>query len=605
MLSNFLRTPRSRHGRRAGFTLVETLVSAAVFAVVAVGIYNAYTAVLTVISSSRAKIVAMDLANEEFEIIRNLPYADVGIMSGIPAGKLNHVQTLTRSGYAFTATTTVRNIDDPFDGTLGGSPNDLSPADNKLVEIEIGCVACKNFQPIFVNTKVAPKNLETASTNGALFIKVLDANGQPVPDANVHVENNARTPAIMIDDSTNVNGMLQIVDAPPDVNAYEITVTKSGYTTDKTYKPGAVGNPNPLKPHATVALQQVTQASFVIDRVSELDISTVTKTCAAVPSVGLSVAGTRLIGGNPDVLKYSQNHTTSGAGLKVLQNMEWDTYNIALNDATYDIVGTNPAVPMALAPNNTQTLQLVVAASRPKTLVVSVKDSGSGLPLASSTVELTQGAFDETLITGRGFLAQTDWSGGSGQDVFTDATQYKTSSNVDVTAPSGEVKLHNSFGTYETNGTLVSSTFDTGSASNFHQLFWLPADQPPAAGSQSARLQIATNNDGETWDFKGPDGTAGTYYTAAISDISAAHDNDRYLRYKIFLSTDDTSVTPNISDVSFTFTSSCVPPGQVAFTDLDSGNYVLSVWRDGYTSASIPISLTGSWQSIDVPLTPQ
>lgn len=580
-------------------------MSAALFAVVAVGIYHAFTTVLSVISTSRSKIIAMDLANEQFEIIRNLPYSDVGLVSGVPLGKLSHVQTLTRSGYVFTATTTIRNIDDPFDGTLGGSPNDLSPADNKLVEIEIGCEACKNFQPIFVNTKVAPKNLETASTNGALFIKVLDANGQPVSDANVHVENNAQTPAIMIDDSTNVNGMLQIVDAPPGVNAYEITVTKSGYTTDKTYKPGAAGNPNPLKPHATVALQQVTQASFVIDRVSEMDISTVTKTCAAVPGIAMSVKGTRLIGTNPDVLKYSQSQTTNGSGLKALTNLDWDTYGITLSDPNYDIVGTNPSLPMSLAPNNTQSLQLVVAHKDPNSLLVSVKDSGTGLPLASSTVELTKGSYDETLLTGRGFLSQTDWSGGADQETFSDATRYLASLNVDVTAPVGETKLHNSFGTYETSGELTSSTFDTGSISNFHQLFWLPADQAPAAGAGSVRMQIATNNDGQTWDFKGPDGTASTYYTSPVSDISSAHDGDRYLRYKIFLQTADSSVSPNISDVSFTFTSACVPPGQVIFTDLDSGNYVLSVWREGYTMASTPVTVNQSWQSQDVLLTPQ
>lgn len=584
---------------------MEVLVSAALFAIVAVGIYNAFTTVLTVISTSRSKIIAMDLANEQFEIIRNLPYSDVGLVSGVPLGKLPHVQTLTRSGYVFTATTTIRNIDDPFDGTLGGSPNDLSPADNKLVEIEIGCTACKNFQPLFVNTKVAPKNLETASTNGALFIKVLDANGQPVADANVHVENNARTPAIVIDDSTNVSGMLQIVDAPPGVNAYEITVTKSGYTTDRTYTPGAVGNPNPLKPHATVALQQVTQTSFVIDRVSELDVSTVTKTCTAVPGIAMSVKGSRLIGSNPDVLKYSQNQTTNGSGLKALTNLDWDTYGITLTDPNYDIVGTNPSLPMSLAPNNTQGLQLVVAHKDPNSLLVSVKDSGTGLPLASSTVELTKGTYDETLLTGRGFLSQSDWSGGADQETFTDATQYLASLNVDTTSPVGEIKLHDSFGTYETTGQLTSSTFDTGSASNFHQLFWLPADQAPAAGAGSVRMQIATNNDGQTWDFKGPDGTASTYYTSPVSDISSAHDGDRYLRYKIFFQTADTSVTPNISDVSFTFTSSCVPPGQVIFTDLGSGNYVLSVWRDGYTMASTPVTVNEAWQSQDVLLTPQ
>ncbi len=597
---------RMMRARGRGFTLVETLVSAAVFAIVAVGIYNAYTAVLSVITVSRAKVVAMDLANEEFEIIRNMPYANVGLVSGIPLGVIAPVQTLTRSGYTFTATTTIRNIDDPFDGTLGGSPNDLSPADSKLIEIEIGCATCKNFQPIFVNTRVAPKNLETASTNGALFVRVLDANGQPVPDANVHIVNNVASPSIVIDDTTNVSGVLQIVDAPPGVNAYQITVTKSGYTTDKTYTPGAMGNPNPLKPHATVALQQVTQTSFVIDRISSVNISTVTTTCSPVPSVDLLLQGTRLIGTSPDVFKYSQNQITGADGLRSLANMEWDTYNVTITDTGYDIIGTNPPLPLSLLPNNTQSLQFVMAPKNPRTLVVSVIDSATDLPLASSTVRLEgPSGYDETFVTGRGFINQTDWSGGGGQASSTDLTRYFSSASLDTASPAGELKLHDSFGVYETNGELISSTFDTGSASNFHQLFRLPVDQPPAAGVGSVKMQIATNNDTETWNFVGPDGTPGTYYTSATAQIHSSHDNDRYLRYKVFFNTDDTAVSPNVSDIAFTFTSSCVPPGQVAFSDLASGTYDLTVSREGYTTVSTSVSVGSPWQTEDVVLTAQ
>lgn len=590
---------------KRGFTLVEVVVGAAIFSIVAVGIYNAYTGVLQVISASRSKIVAMDVANEQFEIIRNIPYAEVGVVSGIPSGSIPRVQTLVRSGYTFIATTTIRNIDDPFDGTLGGSPNDLSPADNKLVEVEIHCPTCKNFAPIFVNTRVAPKNLETASTNGALFVRVLDANGQPVPDASVHIENNQVSPAIVIDETTNVDGMLQIVDAPPGVNAYEITVTKSGYTTDKTYTPGAVANPNPLKPHATVAVQQVTQVSLVIDRVSGLDITSVTETCAPVPLVDFDVSGTRLIGTNPDVLKYSNDTQTNGSGTLSLSNLEWDTYGIDLEDDDYDLAGSNPPLPMSLVPDNRQNLQLIVQNKDPRSLVISVKDAGTSLPLASSTVKIENGAFEETRITGRGSITQTDWSLGGGQSTSTDAARYLSSANIDDNNPAGEIKLHDSFGTYEVNGELVSSTFDTGSASNFHQLLWQPIDQPPAAGANSVRMQIATNNNTTSWNFVGPDGSASSYYTSGISDISSVHNNQRFLRYKVFFDTADTSLTPNISSVSFTFTSSCVPSGQVVFNDLDSGTYTVTVSRPGYVDSTIDVSVAGGWQQYDVLLTPQ
>ncbi len=591
---------------KSGFSLVELLVGVSVFLIVAMSTYEAFTTTFSLISASRSKIVAMDLANEQFEIARNMPYADVGIVAGIPAGEIPRVQTLVRSGYTFIVTTTVRNIDDPFDGTIGGEPNDLSPADNRLVEIQVDCPSCKNFVPVFVNTRVAPKNLETASTNGALFIQVLDASGQPVPDASVHVVNNQAIPAIVIDDTTNIGGMLQIVDAPPGVNAYEITVSKTGFTTDRTYTPGAAGNPNPVVPHATVVLQQVTQISFVIDRLSTIKASSVTQTCTPVPNIDFSLRGTRLIGTNPDVLKYDADHMTDDDGLKTISNLEWDTYSLLSNDGSFDLTGTSPIFPLNLIPNSVQDLQLTVAPKNPRSLLVIVKDNATELPLASSTVHLEGqgGGYDNTLITGRGFLGQTDWSSGGGQGTSTDPARYFSSQRVENNDPAGEIKLNGSFGAYDEEGSLISSTYDTGSGSNFHQIFWQPIDQPPATGAGSVKLQIATNNDTTTWNFLGPDGTAGSFYTSANQNIHPVHNGDQFLRYKIYLSTENTSFTPNISDISFTFTSACVPPGQVIFSGLGSGMYNLNVSKENYADFSGTVDMSGQWQQFEVFLSP-
>lgn len=595
-----------KSGFTLGFTLVEVLIGAALFLVISLGIYGAFSSVLAVISASRAKIIAMDLANERFELIRNLPYDDVGISGSIPDGDILRAESFVRSGFLFNATTTIRNIDDPFDGLIGGNPNDLSPADSRLVEIEIDCPTCKNFPPVFVNTRVAPKNLETQSTNGALFVRVFDANGQPVPDADIHIENNQGTLPVVIDDTTNVNGMLQVVDAPPGVNAYEITVTKSGFTTDRTLTPGAVANPNPTKPHATVVLQQVTQVSFIIDKVSRMNISSMNKYCSAVGSVNFGINGTKLIGTNPDVLKYSQpNLATDGSGQKTISNMEWDTYPITLTDGVYDLVGMNPLFPVSLAQDSEADVKFIVAPKEPSTLLVIVKDAATGLPLSNVNVRLEGVGYDETFITERGFVSQTDWSGGGGQATATDPTRYFSSANIDANNPSGEVKLNGSFGVYDTSGALTSSTFDTGSQSNFHQLSWLPADQPPATGVDSVKMQIATNNDTETWNFIGPDGTAGSYYTSANSNLNAIHNGDRFLRYRLFLATADVSFTPNVSDIFLTFSSLCVPPGQTVFTGASSGAYTLTVSRENYQTQIISIDVGNSWQQKEVMLLPQ
>lgn len=583
--------------KNKAFTLVETLVGVAVFLVIATASYQAYVSLFTLINQNQYKILALNLANEQFEIIRNLAYSDVGIQGGLPSGKIPHEQTLVRGGVTFVVTTTIRNVDLPFDGTIGGSPNDLSPADNKLAELEVDCPTCASFTPIFLTTTVAPKALETLSTNGALFIRVFDANGVAVANADVHIENNAASPDIIIDDVTDANGLLQIVDAPPGVEAYEITVTKAGYSTDRTYLNGDVANPDPLKPHATVVVQQVTQVSFAIDKLSTLSFSSMTPACVPVGNIDFSLAGSRQIG--VGISKYSQNLATDGSGDYSNSGMEWDTYAITGNDATYDIVGINPLNPVTLNPDSVQDVNLIVAAKNPRSLLITVKDSATQLPITDATVHVTGTSYDETQITDRGFINQTDWSGGGGVDYTAD------DGFLDVSG--GEIKLKNVSGSYNTDGILESLTIDTGSASNFHSLVWIPTDQPVSAGAESVRFQIATNasSTDTVWTYKGPDSTASTYYDLSDAGISSVHNGDRYIRYKVFLHTDDTSVTPNISDIAFTMTTSCTPPGQVIFSGLTSGMYDVSVSKSGYATQNINnIDLNSNWKEQEIILSP-
>src|SRR6185369_5544429 len=155
---------------------------------------------------------------------------------------------------------------------------------------------------------------------------------------------------------------------------------------------------------------------------------------------------------------------------------------------------------------------------------------------------------------------------------------FSSDGNIDIHSPDGDLVLKKVFGEYVSSGILVSSAFDTGSASNFQKIEWLPASQPASVGIPNVRIQIATNNDGGVWNYTGPDGTSGTFYTTANQNIDASHNGDRYIRYKLFLDDASTSTTPNISDVSFTFTSNCTPPGQVSFSGLPSGStYTLTL----------------------------
>lgn len=570
---------------------METLVGVGVFAIIALSVAQAFSALLNSARASRTTASASALAGEQIEIIRNLPYSQVGIAGGIPSGVISGTREAVKDGVAFQVQTTIRSVDDPFDGTFGGQPADNAPADYKLVEVVASCSACRQGAPVVLTTTVAPKHLEGASANGALSIRVVDANGESVQGANVHIENSTLIPSVAFDDVTDVNGALLILDVPPANQSYAISVTKSGYSTERTYD--SQGMPNPVLPHATVSAQQTTQMTFRIDRVSNLLVESVTQTCAPVPSVAFSLEGEKLIATNPPVKKYFAQFSTNASGERAVSNLEWDQYALALQSGAYDARGLIPSSPLTLVPNSAQNQKIVVTPTLPKSALVNVMDAGTQLPLTGADVVLEKAGFSATLTTGRGFLSQTDWSGGTEEN----------DGSIDI-SHQGELRLAQFAGQYAPSGVLASLPFDTGSASNFYQISWQPQGQPPQTGAESARFQFAASNDGTTWNFVGPDGTASTYFTTSNATLPAVVQGRRYARYKVFLQTADPSSTPVVSDVAFTFSSSCVPPGQVLFQGLASGGYELIVSKPGYQTWTDSVSITTSGKQYDVSLIP-
>jgi hypothetical protein len=199
---------------------------------------------------AQIRVATTALATEQFEIIRNLPYNLIGLKNGIPAGVLTPLQTLVRSGLTFNVATMVRNIDLPFDGL---APSDTNPADNKLVQLDIVCTSCNDQIPLSFTGDFGPKDLEASSTLGSLFVRVLNATGNPVPGATVHIVLASSTAPIDYTDVTGANGMLQLVGVLPAVNAYQVSATKPGYSLDQTYNPAGPTTTHPVLPYATVA----------------------------------------------------------------------------------------------------------------------------------------------------------------------------------------------------------------------------------------------------------------------------------------------------------------------------------------------------------------
>src|ERR1035437_2490335 len=104
-----------------GFTLVEGLVSAAIFVILSMAIYQTAATLLHGISSYRENIVTSTLADQYIEIVRNMPYSEIGSISGNPQGTLadfpNALQVQI-DGITYKIYYVVNYIDDPSDGTI-------------------------------------------------------------------------------------------------------------------------------------------------------------------------------------------------------------------------------------------------------------------------------------------------------------------------------------------------------------------------------------------------------------------------------------------------------------------------------------------------------
>jgi hypothetical protein len=193
-------------------------------------------------------------------------------------------------------------------------------------------------------------------------------------------------------------------------STYKVVVSKSGYSQERTYGTDEVTTP--INPHPIVLEGELTEISFSIDKVSSLTVEARGVKGLGYPvihNVTFNLRGEKLIGydvnGNP-VYKYSQNHTTNGAGQVDIANLEWDSYYFSIiNPTTLSLTeiesppGATTTQPIALAPNTNLTVRLILSAEN--SLLVTVQDSATLNPVFSAQVRLynTTLGYDATQYT--------------------------------------------------------------------------------------------------------------------------------------------------------------------------------------------------------------
>ncbi len=273
-----------------GFTLMEVLVSVFVILVLTIGVYSLIILSIKLSDDNKKNVEAIEIANEKMEDIRNMPYDDIGVISGDPSGTIPPTEYVLREG-SFTIHNYVSFMDDPYDGEAGSSTNpDTIINDYKIVSVRVSWETEMKSKEVTVFSKVIPRTEETAAGYGLLKIYVVDSNGSPIQGASVKIINASSTPPLDETNPTNAAGFFP-KPVKQSFQGFQVIVTKAGYSTDQTYAISA-SNPNPTKPNLSVVEGDKTEDTFTIDLLGGLNIRTVTDTLPTNWQVNQSISST-------------------------------------------------------------------------------------------------------------------------------------------------------------------------------------------------------------------------------------------------------------------------------------------------------------------------
>lgn len=401
--------------QKQGFTLIEALVFLFIFSVVVTTFYSVFSLGTKYIIESKNKLGALAVANEKMEIVRNLKYDDIGLVTGIPEGNIPEEEDVAVETKTYNVKTIVQYVDDAFDGVF---PDDVIPNDYKRVKVTVSWGQSGSVSSsVYLVSQFPPPGLETSSGGGILAINVTDGEGVGVSQARVHIVNNDVSPAVDISQNTDNSGNLMFPGAKESQQGYELTVSKDGYETASTVDPNAVDY-LPNDPHASVVTGALNTAVVIIDKLSDLKIKTVDYLGSSLADVSFHIKGGRELGTRstvvPPEIVYTldSNESTGSEGEKNFNDHSPGRQFFLTNIGSvsgHTLIGASPisgfdAVPatykFSLLADESKTIEIKFAKNDTDSLLVRVLNNSNNLPVNDAQVKLTNGSgYDATIVT--------------------------------------------------------------------------------------------------------------------------------------------------------------------------------------------------------------
>ncbi len=392
-----------------GVSIVEALVVVFLMSIILVTFYSVFSLGTKHVVDSKNRLGAIALANEKMEIVRNLDYEDIGTKKdngdgtysyGIPAGDILEEEEVEKSGKTYYVETFVQYVDDSWDGTLGGDPNDDIPNDYKKVSIRVGWEDKNDIHnEVFLVSSFVPDGIENDIGGGILSINVIDSQGSAVSQASVNVVNSDED--IDVTTLTDSTGNVIFVGAPAGTQNYAIYVSKSDYYSVQTYPPYPTSSFYPNDVHVSVEEGGLTTKALITDVASDLKIVFKNPFSENISGIDFNLYGGRDIGNLPDaestvVYDYDEDLTSNSSGEVNISDISEGTYELNLTSEeqeNYYVFENSEEqtqeIEISLPPDTDLEEEITLADRSVNSLVVIARNGDDNSPIAGASIELS------------------------------------------------------------------------------------------------------------------------------------------------------------------------------------------------------------------------
>lgn len=385
---------------KKGFTLIETLLGITIASILIVSVYCALSGAMNNINESKKRTGAMALANEKMEIIRNIPYEEIGTINGIPSGTIQQTETITKNSYTYLVSIEIDYVDDPFDGKFDDPEpeNDLVPNDYKKANIN---VAWDNGgKSLSISSIFVPEGVENDTGGGTLIVNVTDSSSGVISDANVRV---VSLDNASVDMTRKTDSFGNVTIFGVESQNYRIFVSKESYEETRTYPNPPTGGFVPVNSDFFVVENFINVKTFFIDRTADLKFKAIDiADNATIDAILFEIYGGKKLDVDGEKMSEDLSGSTNSSGEISFGGIDAGEYLIenfdSLGNDVYKNVTGDSSKTFNLSPDENKEIIFLFAKKAENALIVSVKDE-NGEIISGAMVEIVGDDFSQAVQT--------------------------------------------------------------------------------------------------------------------------------------------------------------------------------------------------------------